>query len=176
MQSTDILFYVTATVAVAATALAITRARAVHALLYLIVSLLALALVFFLLGSPLVAALEIIIYAGAIMVLFVFVIMMLNLGPGSGAEEGRTLAPRFWIGPGLLGGWLMLELLWLALRAKPSRLAVQVVGPAEVGQSLFGPYLAAVVLVGLLLVAGLVGAFHLGRRAVIAGRSGKGVP
>ena len=54
--------------------------NAVHALLYLIVSLLAVAVVFYVLGAPFVAALEVIIYAGAIMVLFVFVVMMLNLG------------------------------------------------------------------------------------------------
>ena len=58
----------------------ITRRNAVHALLYLVVSLLAVAVVFFMLGAPFVAALEVIIYAGAIMVLFVFVVMLLNLG------------------------------------------------------------------------------------------------
>ena len=76
----NILFYLAALVAVVATAMVITRLNTVHALLYMIVSLLALALVFYTLGAPFVAALEIIIYAGAIMVLFVFVVMMLNLG------------------------------------------------------------------------------------------------
>ena len=71
-------FYLSAAVAVAATLMVVTRASAVHALLYLIVSLLAVAVVFFVLGAPFVAALEVIIYAGAVMVLFVFVIMMLN--------------------------------------------------------------------------------------------------
>ena len=72
---------------------------AVHALLYLIVSLLAVALVFFTLGAPFVAALEVIVYAGAIMVLFVFVVMMLNLGPSAAEQERRWLAPRTWVGP-----------------------------------------------------------------------------
>ena len=63
-----------------------------HALLYLIVSLLAVALVFFTLGAPFVAALEVIIYAGAIMVLFVFVVMMLNLGARAVAREERLAA------------------------------------------------------------------------------------
>ena len=74
------LFYVAATVALVATVLAMTRTNAIHALIYLIVSLLAVAVIFFLIGAPFAAALEIVIYAGAIMVLFVFVIMMLNLG------------------------------------------------------------------------------------------------
>ena len=54
-----------------------------HALLYLVVSLLAVAVIFFLLGAPFAAALEVIIYAGAIMVLFVFVVMMLNVSADS---------------------------------------------------------------------------------------------
>ncbi|HYW86024.1 MAG TPA: NADH-quinone oxidoreductase subunit J, partial [Spirochaetia bacterium] len=56
----------------------ITRRNAVHALLYLVVSLLAVAIIMFLLGAAFVAALEVIIYAGAIMVLFVFVIMLIG--------------------------------------------------------------------------------------------------
>ena len=79
----NILFYITGAIAVLATVLVITRMNAVHSLLYLITSLLAIAMIFFLLGAPFVAMLEVIIYAGAIMVLFVFVIMMLNLGQRS---------------------------------------------------------------------------------------------
>ena len=77
----ELLFYVAATIALLATGLALTRANAAHALIYLIVSLLAVAVVFFLVGEPFAAALEIVIYAGAIMVLFVFVIMM--IGPAT---------------------------------------------------------------------------------------------
>ena len=74
------VFYISAVVALVATLIAITRRHAVHALLYLIASLLAIAVVFYTLGAPFMAALELIIYAGAIMVLFVFVIMLLNAG------------------------------------------------------------------------------------------------
>jgi NADH-quinone oxidoreductase subunit J len=96
-------FYLAAVVAVLATVMALTRLNAVHALLYLIVSLLAVSLVFFTLGAPFIAALEVIIYAGAIMVLFVFVIMMLNLGPQSTLTRSsrkqsvwRCTAPTCW--------------------------------------------------------------------------------
>ena len=105
------LFYSAAVVALAATIAALTRANATHALIYLIISLLAVAVVFFLLGAPFAAALEIVIYAGAIMVLFVFVIMMLNLGATGTAREREWLSPRNWIVPGLLAGLLLLELL-----------------------------------------------------------------
>lgn len=157
-------FYIAAAIAVIATALAITRPHAVHALLYLIVSLLALALVLFLLGAPFVAALEVIIYAGAIMVLFVFVIMMLNLGPDAMAQVGRRLTPRVWVGPGLLGLILLGEVLAIVWRSVLPQPAITAVDPAQVGASLFGPYRAAAVLAALLLLAGLVGAYHLGRR------------
>ncbi len=89
----------------------ITRTNTVHALLYLIVSLLAVALIFFLLGAPFVAALEVIVYAGAIMVLFVFVIMMLNLGAQAAKQESQLLSPGIWIGPSILMVVLAAELI-----------------------------------------------------------------
>ena len=94
----------------------ITQRHAVHALLYLIVSLLAMALIFFALGAPFVAALEVIIYAGAIMVLFVFVIMMLNLGRQAAEQERQWLAPAAWIGPGILAAILLAEVVYVLAR------------------------------------------------------------
>ncbi len=75
-----IAFYLAAAIALIASVRVITNANPVHALLYLVVSLLAVAMIFFALGAPFAAALEMIVYAGAIMVLFVFVVMILNLG------------------------------------------------------------------------------------------------
>src|SRR5512139_2193833 len=97
-----VLFYLSAFIAVLATVLVITRTNAVHALLYLIVSLLAVAMIFLALGAPFAAMLEIIIYAGAIMVLFIFVIMMLNLGMHSASQERAWLQPGVWKGPAVL--------------------------------------------------------------------------
>ena len=88
------VFYISAAVALASTVMVITRRKAVHALLYLIVSLLAVAVVFYALGAPFVAALEVLIYAGAIMVLFVFVIMLLNLGPEAAARADARSPSR----------------------------------------------------------------------------------
>jgi NADH-quinone oxidoreductase subunit J len=158
-----IVFYVAAAVAILATLRVITALNAVHALLYFIVSLLAVALIFFALGAPFVAALEVIIYAGAIMVLFVFVIMMLNLGPQAMEQEHQWLHPRMWIGPALLALALLAELLY-AIGGAGQAASVSVVEPRQVGMALFGPYLLGVELASLLLLAGLVGAYHLGRR------------
>ena len=63
------------------------------ALVYLVISLLAVAVVFFVLGAPFAAALEVVVYAGAIVVLFLFVVMMLNLGRSSVLREGGWLRP-----------------------------------------------------------------------------------
>ena len=166
-----VTFYIAAAVAAAATLAVITRRNAVHALLYLIVSLLAVSLIFFILGAPFAAALEAIIYAGAIMVLFIFVIMILNLGPEAARLEQKWLRPRMWTGPAALSLILIGELgyiLWTG--ATGAEMGAAEVGAKPVGIALFGPYLLAVELASLLLLAGLVGAYHLGRReSVLAG-------
>ncbi len=156
------LFYGASAVALAATLLAVTRAHPVHALLYLIVSLLGVAGAMLALGAPFAAMLEIVVYAGAIMVLFVFVVMLLNLGPGVADQERRWLKPAYWIGPGVLSGVVLTMLLGM-LWTQDAGSAAQEVGPKAVGITLFGPYLLAVELGSMLLLAGLVSAYHVGR-------------
>ncbi|HJU04630.1 MAG TPA: NADH-quinone oxidoreductase subunit J [Nitrospiraceae bacterium] len=163
-----VTFYIAATVAVLATLMVITRVNLVHALLYLVVSLLAVALIFLLLGAPFVAALEIIIYAGAIMVLFVFVVMMLNLGPAALEQECRWMTPGMWVGPSVLSLILLGELAYLLFMqqgAPPQPGAMPAIGPKPVAVVLFGPYVIGVELASVLLLPGLIGAYHLGRRS-----------
>ena len=156
-------FYVSGAVALVSTLMVVTRANAVHALLYLIVSLLAISIIFYTLGAPFVAALEVIIYAGAIMVVFVFVLMMLNLGVRATAEERAWLRPGMWVGPGVLAAVLAAELIYTLVRATPVSSATMMVAPKQMGQLLFGPYFIGVELASFLLLAGLVGALHLAR-------------
>jgi len=156
-------FYIAGAVAVISTVLMLTRLNVVHALLYLIVSLLGVAVVFYVLGAPFVAALEVIVYAGAIMVLFVFVLMMLNLGAHAVELEKQWLTPWIWVGPVLLAAILLVEVFYLVRGGNPG-LGTGMVGPKEVGIALYGPYLIGVELASMLLLAGLVGAYHLGFR------------
>ena len=158
------LFYISAAVAVISTVMVITKLNAVHALLYLIISLLAVAMVFFSLGAPFVAALEVIIYAGAIMVLFVFAIMMLNIGPEYAEVERKYLGPGAWIGPVILAGILIIELVSVFVRGGGQAAGTGIIGPKQTGIALFGPYLIGVELASMLLLSGLIGAYHLGRR------------
>lgn len=159
----EIVFFVAGAVAIIATVLAITRLVAVHALLYLIVSLLAVAVVFYTIGAPLVAALEVIIYAGAIVVLFVFVVMMLNLGVRDRETERRWLAGRAWIGPVTLSAVLLAEVVYLIVRSPLVGSLNGATAPREIGIALYGPYLLGVELASMLLLGALVGACHLGR-------------
>jgi len=159
------LFYLAGILAIIATLLAVTRHHAVHALLYLIVSLLAVAVDFYTLGAPFVAALEIMIYAGAIMVLFVFVVMMLNVAEHAMEVERLSLNPVNWVGPSLLAFILLAEMVYCTLASSDASRAATV-GPKQVGTALFGTYWIGVELASLLLMAGLVGAYHLGRQAL----------
>ena len=157
-----ILFYLTSAVAIFATLMMITRLNAVHGLLYLILSLLAAGVIFFLLGAYFAAVLEVIIYAGAIMVLFVFVIMMLNQGQKTIAQERLWLQPGIWVGPSLLAVILLAEMLLVIVLGGDAE-SGHVVTTRQVGIALYGPYLLAVELASMLLMAGLVGAYHLAK-------------
>lgn len=160
----EIGFYIAGFVALLATVMVISSTNPVHALLYLVLSLLAISMVFFTLGAPFAGVLEIIIYAGAIMVLFVFVVMMLNLGQRTVLQERQWLSGTAWIGPVVLAAILLAELLVMLWPAEYLTTAGHVVvGPKAVGIALFGPYLLAVELASMLLLGGLVAAYHLGR-------------
>jgi NADH-quinone oxidoreductase subunit J len=164
-----VLFYTASTIALVATILALTRANAAHALIYLILSLLAVAVIFYLIGAPFAAALEVVIYAGAIMVLFIFVIMMLNLGEQGDRREKQLLQPHVWIIPVILALLLLVELVLVLSQSEPADIH-GLVTPKQVGLTLFGPYVLAVEIASMLLLSGLVGAYHLGRRYLDEGR------
>lgn len=161
----ELTFYIAAAVAILSTIMVITRYNMIHALLYLVVSFMAVAVVFFTLGAPFMAALEIIIYAGAIVVLIIFVIMMLNMTKEDVQREKEWLKPSVWVGPALLSAVLLAELAYILLGANPTQTEALVAVDAKlVGLALFGPYLLGVQLCGILLMAGIVGAYHLGRQ------------
>lgn len=160
----QIAFYLAALIAIVATFRVITHTNAVHALLYLIVSLLSVAVVFYALGAPFAAALEVIVYAGAIMVLFVFVVMMLNLGGQTAKQESHWLKPGIWAGPAVMSAALLLLLLFSFWHGEgPDAVDGGSLMAKEVGTLMFGPYLLAVELAAMLLLAALIAASHIGR-------------
>jgi len=159
----NVLFYISSVVAIIATIMVITRYHPIHALLYLVVSFLAIAAVFFSVGAPFVGVLEVIIYAGAIMVLFIFVVMMLNLDTITSEQEKQWLKPNVWIGPAILSVILLGEIIYLLIERGETGTSVTTISPKSVAISLFGKYVVAVELTGFLLMAGIVGAAHIGK-------------
>jgi NADH-quinone oxidoreductase subunit J len=158
----EVGFYITASITVISTLLVITRHNPVHALLYLIISLLSLAMIFFLLGSPFAALLEVIIYAGAIMVLFIFVVMLLNLGQETAKQEKAWLRANVWIGPAILSAILFAELFYL-LPIAQGEADMPAINAKVVAISLFKHYVLGVEMAAMLLMAGVVGAAHIGQ-------------
>jgi len=157
----NVFFYIAGAVAIISTIMAITGRNAIHSLLFLILSLLAVSVVFYLLQAPFIAALEVIIYAGAIMVLFIFVTMMLNIGLEKRTEK-KWIRPGMWILPSILAAVLLADLVFALRGAGAISISGQIVEPKQVGISLFSTYLLAVEIAAILLLAGVIGAYHLG--------------
>jgi NADH-quinone oxidoreductase subunit J len=151
-------------VALVAMAAAITRPNVVHALIWVVAGLLSLAAGFFALGAGFAGAVQILIYAGAIIAVFVFVVMTIDSGPEAMARERARLAAG-WKGP-LLAMLLVLVPALFVLLAGPQTTgaAPQPVPPRALGALLFGPWTVAVEAASAMLIAALLGARHLARR------------
>jgi NADH-quinone oxidoreductase subunit J len=156
------LFYILGFILLAATLMCITRRNPVHAVIYLVAGFFALALMFYLLGAPLVAAWEVIVYAGAIMVLFLFIIMMLGLAPqevpeGPGWQRWGPLV--------LLSASLMTCTLLLIFQDPAAGKAIgdYYLAPQSLGEALFSRYALAVEIVSFQLLFATIGAYMLGR-------------
>ncbi|OAP70064.1 NADH-quinone oxidoreductase subunit J [Psychrobacter sp. SHUES1] len=160
-------FYALAAVAIFASLRVVTLANPVHAILSMIVSLLAISGIFFVLGAPFAGALEIVVYAGAIMVLFVFVIMMLNLGMSNDEREESWLDAGTWAVP--TGLTIIIAVVLYALIAlnhtDTAMIGGTTISAKAVGTVLFTKYVMLVEVAALLLLAALVAAYHLGKES-----------
>ena len=156
------IFYILSIVILAATLLAITRRHAIHAVVYLTISFLGTGAVFYLLGAPFLALLEIIIYAGAIMTLFLFIVMMLNLNP---AERAWGVGLAGWLPAILLGGITVIVAAVMVWSDPVGRAPLNTLtaSPLAVGRFLFEKYWFQVEIASFLLLAALVGTLYLGR-------------
>ncbi len=158
-----VVFYVFAAIAVASAVVVIAQRNAIYSAFALVVTLCSLAVIFGLLGSPFIAALQVIVYAGAIMVLFLFVLMLLNVrreedGPAAG---GRTLR-----GVGLaLVTLLVLQAGTVLLRSELQPAPGFDASTIEMARTLFSPhFLYAFEATSVLILAALVGAVVLAKK------------
>jgi NADH-quinone oxidoreductase subunit J len=155
------LFYILAVVTVIGTIMAITEKHPVHAIVYLVTSFFSLATIFFLLAAPLVAMFEVIIYAGAVMVLFMFVIMMLD--PGR-ADEAKRPGLKLWLLPILLGAIILASLLGVASGYGTALRFSGAITVRDFAVTLFRKYGMAVEIISMQLLFAVVGALYLGRK------------
>ena len=162
MTMIDGYFYLNGGVMIIAAAMAMTQKNAVHALLYFIISVLCLGIAFYILNAPLAAALEVMVYAGAIMVLFVFVVMLLNIYRPP-KRQGQSLLASFGV-PLVLAFLLLLELFGIMSTGDNAFANDKIVTVKDVAISLFTDYTVFIELGSLILLSGLIGAYHLGKK------------
>ena len=153
------IFYLLAIVMLVSTGLAVTRRQPIHAVLYLIVAFLGTAALFYLLGAPLLAAFMVIVYAGAIMVVVLFAIMLFQRSP---REIG--LLPE-WRPATLLGVVFLAVVVAMVFRDPGSRIVLQgaVARPVNLGHFLFDRYWLAIEIVSVLFLVALVTLIQLGK-------------
>jgi len=165
------IFLIFGVTAIVSALLCITRRNPVSSALWLVVTLFALAAMFVLLDAQFIAALQVLVYAGAIMVLFLFVIMLLNLGrPGPTDIKG----PAGVAIAAVLAGLLLFQLRVLGSAPPPDAIQLPAGTLAElqtrqgmvgaVANSLFDAYLIPFEITSLLLLAAIVGAVVLAKR------------
>ena len=169
-----IAFYTFAAIAIGASVLVIGQRNPMYSVLLLIASFGALSALYIQLDAPFVAVAQIIIYAGAIMVLFLFVVMLLNAGAEDAGEwdQAHPLRhPMVTRTGGFLALVLIVEVAWALMRhgeldaAVGSRADASVVSSvAELGRVLFTDYMFAFEATSILILVAMVGAVVLARR------------
>jgi NADH-quinone oxidoreductase subunit J len=165
----DALFYVFGAIAVVASLLVIAQRNPVYSVLLLIASFGALSGLYVLLDAPFVAVIQIIVYAGAIMVLFLFVVMLLN-APHEDTVYDEHVHPLLRPGPMRFGAVLALafaaELVWALTRSSESGAFVPgaVSSVASIGRMLFTDYAFPFEVTSILILVAMMGAVVLARR------------
>ena len=158
----SIIFYILSAIILITTGIAITRRNLVHAVVYLVFSFFGSAMMFYLFGAPLLAVLEVIIYAGAIMVLFLFIIMMVKVE----ASEERLFPIRQWLPMALMGVVYLIMGTVIVSSAPGSQVTLDIAlaKPKAFGEYLFQTHWLVIEIVSLLLLVALIGALYLGRK------------
>ena len=164
-------FWLFSVLAIGAALAMVTRKNPVAAALWLVNVMFALAAIYVMLGAHFLGAAQVLVYAGAIMVVFVFVVMLLNLGEND-VKERRSMGAA--LAASAVAGALAAELL-LVVRAQPGLVdPMKPVDPdamAPIANSLFTDNLVAFEVTSLLLLVAVVGAVVLAKRGKVAGEA-----
>jgi NADH-quinone oxidoreductase subunit J len=152
----QIVFFFSAAVAVGAAINVLVQKHVLYSALSLILMLTAMSVLFILLRADFLAVINVIVYAGAIMVLFIFVIMLLNLPQDEDGADRLRWLKFIGIPLGLFFLFLVGATVW---NVEPSNAQVRLVGsPQAIGQSLFTEYLLPFEATSLLILIALIGA------------------
>jgi NADH-quinone oxidoreductase subunit J len=160
-------FYVFGLIAVASAIAFVTRKSPVAAALWLVNTMFCLAVLYVMLDAQFVGAVQVLLYAGAIMVVFLFVVMLLNLGHVPGSGDIKRLWPRLLAGAA--GILLLAELSVLGRQQLPRELiepAAQSNVVTTIAAPLFHEYLLPFEVTSVLLLAAIIGAVVLAKRRV----------
>jgi NADH-quinone oxidoreductase subunit J len=161
------LFWIFAIVGVVCGVMVVWHRNPISSAIYLIITMLCLAGFYVLLGGAFVAVIQVLIYAGAVMVLILFVIMMLSLREESLPREGST---PVWVIAGVIGLFLVIKLgglFRLAARTDLPALPEEFGTLQSVGAKLFGAYVLPFELTSVLLLIAIVGAVILAKRTTL---------
>jgi len=159
----QILFFFFAAIAVGAAINVLAQKHVLYSALSLILMLTAVSVLFILLQADFLAVINVIVYAGAIMVLFVFVIMLLNLPEDEDGADRLRWLKFIGIPLGLFFLVLVVTTLW-NLKASPATQPQLVGSPAAIGQSLFTDFLLPFEVTSLLILIALMGAVVFAKR------------
>jgi len=159
-----VLFILFGAIAVCGAIMVVTRKHPMASALYLILTLFAVAALFVLRQAHFLAAVQVIVYAGAVVVLFVFVIMLINVPEDRLPVERATTVRVLGV---LAAGFFVLESAVLARRySMPTGPAAEVGTVETVGRALFTDYLLAFEITSVLLLAAVIGAIALAKRKI----------
>ena len=159
-----ILFVIFGAIAVGGAIMVVTRRHPMASALYLILTLFAVAALFVLRQAHFLAAIQVIVYAGAVVVLFIFVIMLINV-PDRKLPVERATGLRF-LGV-IVAGLFIVETALVARRlGMPAGGAADAGSVQAVGRALFGDYLLAFEVTSVLLLAAVIGAIALAKRKI----------
>ena len=159
-----ILFYIFAGIAVGSALLMITQRNPLQSALWLVLCLGISAAIFALLTAPFIAIVQVLVYTGAIMVLFIFVIMLIKLGPDMLKERVLNFSKVI----GSVLAFYLLVIGFLNSKEVPVQLAPQVgsafCDPATLGKLLMSKYVVPFEVVSILLFAAVIGSVVLGKK------------
>jgi NADH-quinone oxidoreductase subunit J len=162
-----VFFFLTAALAIASAVLMITRRNPVMSVLFLIVNFFCLAALYLILHAQFIAIIQILVYAGAIMVLFLFVIMLLNLGDEKSLLEKTNYKKLIALILAIAAFVEILVGVWLPLGIAPTMIPVRAtqIGTVEfIGKVLYTDYLLPFEITSVLLLAALVGVIVLAKK------------